>query len=118
MKVTNGSRWSGTPDNFNELGPVYWNGYNATNLYGGLVPIYAPTNYLPGSSLSHLDEATFGTTLMTPRAELGGVTRSVSDLEIAMMKDMGWDVIPEPATVFVLLFSGTGILAIRRIFML
>ncbi len=110
---------TGTPDNFNELdAPVFFSGYNATNFYGGLVPIYAPGSYEAGSSLSHLDETTFGNTLMTPYIANGQSTRSISDLEIAMMTDMGWDVIPEPSTLVILLMSGAGFLGIRRFFLI
>jgi hypothetical protein len=89
---------SGTPENFNETdSPVYFNGTNATTLYGGLVPIYAPTNYTPGSSLSHLDTETFPDYTMAHAIANGATKRTLSDLEIAMMSDMGWDVIPEPS---------------------
>lgn len=110
---------TGTPGNFNELdAPVYFSGYNATNLYGGLVPIYAPSTYEQGSSLSHLDEATFSNTLMTPFIASGQSVRSVSDLEVAMMKDMGWDVIPEPSTAVTILLGGAGFAFVRRFFLM
>lgn len=93
----------GTPDNFNELdNPVYWDGTNAINLYDGLVPIYAPSSYSLGSSLSHLDEGLLGSYLMSPAIATSQMIRSVSDLEWAMMTDMGWTIVPEPLTVLLL----------------
>ncbi len=90
---------TGTPGNFNELNnPVYFDGANAMALYGGPVPIYAPNPFQDGSSLSHLDEGLLGNLLMSPMVGAGQTIRTVSDLELAMMKDMGWIVIPEPAS--------------------
>jgi hypothetical protein len=91
---------SGTPGNFDQNdNPVYFDGANAVALYGSPVPIYAPTAFRGGSSLAHLDEAALGNFLMSPMVADGQMIRTVSDLEWAMMKDMGWTVIPEPATI-------------------
>ena len=91
---------TGTPGNFNELdNPVYFDGANAVALYGGDVPIYAPAVYSAGSSLCHLDEAVLGGLLMSPFVANGQMIRTVSDLEWAIMKDMGWNIIPEPASI-------------------
>ncbi|HUT91626.1 MAG TPA: PEP-CTERM sorting domain-containing protein [Thermoguttaceae bacterium] len=91
----------GTPGDFDETGDVFWDGANAVAYYGDLVPIYAPSTYSSGSSLSHLDEATFGTMLMTPAIGAGQYTRELSTLELAMMQDMKWNVVPEPGSVIV-----------------
>lgn len=96
----------GTPSNFNELdNPVYFDGENATALYGDLVPVYAPAAYSAGSSLCHLDEAALGSLLMSPFVANGQMIRTVSDLEWAIMNDMGWNIIPEPTSI--LLFGAT-----------
>lgn len=109
-KPVNGGE--GSPENFNETdNPIYWDGENAVNYYGGLVPIYAPESYQPGSSLSHLDEGALGEYLMSPMISLGQEIRMVSELEWAMMEDLGWSVIPEPATILILGFGG---LLLRR----
>ena len=109
-KPLNGTR--GVPDNFNEFdNPVYWDGPAATALYGGLVPIYAPASWETGSSLSHLDEGLLGNYLMSPSIAAGQVIRSVSDLEWAMMTDMGWEIVPEPCTLILL---GLGGLVLRK----
>lgn len=95
---------TGTPGNFNELNnPVYFDGANATALYGDLVPVYAPSSYQAGSSLVHLDEVALGSLLMSPFIANGQTIRTVSDLEWAIMEDMGWNIVPEPASI--MLFS-------------
>ena len=108
---------NGGSGNFNaEDNPVYWDGENAVAYYGGPVPIYAPDPYRQGSSLSHLDYPAFAGLLMSPYAQPGLATRSVSPLEWAMMMDMGWDIsenaVPEPATAAILII-GTGCLLLH-----
>ena len=113
---------NGTPGDFIETGPVYWDGSNAMAEYGSLVPIYAPSPFEEGSSLAHLDEDTFSTALMTPGIGIGGLTETVrapNDLEWAMMRDMGWQIggaVPEPSSLVALLgMAALGIvLYVRR----
>lgn len=103
----------GTPGNFNQTdNPVYFDGANAVALYGGLVPIYAPTLFKVGSSLAHLDEAALGNLVMSPFISSGEMIRTVSDLEWAMMKDMGWT-IPEPSSIL-LIITAAGIFRAKR----
>lgn len=105
----------GEPDNFNQLdNPIYWDGANAVALYGGLVPIYAPASWDSGSSLTHLDEAVLGDLLMSPSIATGQMIREVSELEWAMMADMGWTIIPEPATLILLALGGCTLLKKRK----
>lgn len=87
---------SGSPGNFNELDdPIYFNGTVAKRANGNaLVPVYAPSPYQGGSSISHIDEATYGTSLMTPFLGVGQVTRVPSALEWSILKDLGWSVKP------------------------
>jgi hypothetical protein len=104
----------GTPGNFNQNdNPVYFDGSNATALYGDLVPVYAPEIFSMASSLIHLDEATFGDYLMSSAMGLGKTTRTLSDLEWAMMEDMGWTIIPEPASILLML-SAIGIFRLKN----
>jgi hypothetical protein len=100
----------GMPGNFNEVdNPVYWDGAHAASYYGGHVPIYAPDPYMLGSSLVHLDEATFPDLLMSPSIGLGQTKRTVSQLEWEMMRDMGWQVIPAPSAI---LLSSMGVVLV------
>lgn len=95
---------SGTPANFNQLdNPVWFVGANAEAAYGGNpVPIYAPTTFASGSSLTHLDENTFPNALMSPFLADGQVSRTPSAIEWGMMRDLGWQIIPEPASALLL----------------
>ncbi|HAL44938.1 MAG: hypothetical protein A2Y12_07090 [Planctomycetes bacterium GWF2_42_9] len=107
------TRGKGTPGNFNQTDdPVYFDGENATALYGGLVPITAPATFSYASSLLHLDEATFGDMVMSSSIASGQMARTLSDLEWAMMEDMGWTVVPEPSSV-ILMISAFGMLRLR-----
>lgn len=72
---------------------MLWRGQEAIRADGGLVPeIYAPELFQPGSSVSHLDERTYTTDLMTPFIAGGETHRSVPALTRAMMADFGWGV--------------------------
>jgi hypothetical protein len=105
---------TGTPDNFNQLSnPVYWDGQNAASYYGSNIPIYGPNPYNYGSSLSHLDPSVSSGSVMGPFAYNGQANRVVSGLEWAMMQDMGWDIIPEPAT-FTFLWIGVAIVLSKQ----
>ncbi len=94
----------GTPSNFDQTdNPVFFDGANAVALYGDLIPIYAPTTYNSGSSLVHLDESGLGDLLMSPFVSSGQMIRTVSELEWAMMEDMGWSIVPEPSSIILML---------------
>lgn len=109
---------SGTPGNFNQVdNPVYWDGAYAVAEYGANVPIYAPTTYSGGSSLSHLDQSTFPLALMSPFISDGDMVRSPTDLEWEMMRDMGWELgeVPEPGSLVMLAgLAGMSLLWYRR----
>lgn len=93
---------------------VFWTGSNAIAGHGGNpVQIYAPSpTYQDGSSMSHLDYTVDTNTslLMYPAdAENLPLAYSYSATEIGMWKDMGYDVVPEPGTIWLLLL-GAGVL--------
>lgn len=89
------------------------------------VRLYAPASYASGSSMQHLNEATFpaanSNSLMTPFINAQEVHHHPGNLTIAMMEDMGWNVnhnvgvveeeekilfslFPNPATNFCLIY--------------
>jgi hypothetical protein len=74
---------------------LWWDGAQGTAGGGGVRPkLYAPGTYSPGSSVYHLDEATLGSELLSPF--YSGVDQSLSPREIGMLRDIGWNAIPEP----------------------
>ncbi len=105
---------AGGGDSFNETdNPVYFVGTNAKLANGGDdIPIYAPSSYSPGSSLSHLDvQEPFSNYMMAPLYH--EVCHDLSDVEIGILRDLGWQAVPEPATV-VLLGLSSLIFVLRR----
>jgi hypothetical protein len=98
------SNGDGTPGDFNQVdNPVFWTGSIANDLFDNPVPIYAPDPYAGGSSLSHVDEGNGGFDgLMNYSISNGIVQREMHNVELAMLEDMGWDTVPEPATMSLL----------------
>lgn len=71
---------------------VYWNGTFGVAANGGTrVKLYAPSTYSTGSSISHIDEATYTTATMTPSIAAGQTARQFSGREIGIMLDLGWN---------------------------
>lgn len=93
-------------------GDVFFSGAAAMAEYGGRVPIYSPTTFIEGSSLSHLDTDFFTSTayIMEHAITSGVMIAGLSSLELAILSDLGYSVIPEPST-YALLF-GAGALAL------
>lgn len=105
--------------------PLYFDGPNAVAAFGGLVPLYAPTTYEPGSSGgSHLDDYTFVypnnqmmNAMSQPPGELDA--RAYSAVEIGILKDLGYTLIvntavPEPASLSILALASLTLLTRRR----
>ncbi|MCX5673613.1 MAG: hypothetical protein NTX87_01270, partial [Planctomycetota bacterium] len=89
---------TGTPGDFNEeANPVWFTGSNAVAYYGGNVPVYAPSTYQGGSSLSHLDETMIPGALMSPYVTVGEAVRQPLRLEWEIMEDLGWSVLTTKA---------------------
>ena len=73
--------------------PLFWSGSLATAANNGVKPkLYSPQSYEDGSSITHLDEATFSATetnsVMTPVLDAGEVFRSPGSIALAMIEDM------------------------------
>lgn len=98
----------------NGNGGLYFGGPNAVAVYGGPVPLYDPGSFSNGSSVSHLDPnyAPAGVNyLMDPTVGNGPNTRSLSAVEIGILKDLGYTVYQSGSYVFVF---GFGLLRRRR----
>ncbi len=71
---------------------VYWGGSAVDSAHR--TKLYAPSTFRPGSSISHLDEATYPTgnanSLMTPYLDDGESIYDPGDLVLMMVRDMGW----------------------------
>jgi hypothetical protein len=65
---------------------------------GNPVRIYAPTVYAKGSSMEHLNEASFPpnnpSTLMTPFEGTSEEHHAPGPINIAILKDIGWNIVP------------------------
>lgn len=98
LQLDDGRRLSDLPSPSLELGRALtnnltWSGTKGVSANGGIRPkIYTPSRYESGSSVSHLDEGTFGNTginsVMTPNLDAGEVFREPGPLLLAMMEDM------------------------------
>lgn len=81
---------------------VFFSGPNAMAAYGGRVPIYTPTTFRPGSSMSHTDDTTFtgiNDLMMNATAGTGAGIRTLSAIELGIFKDLGYASVPEPGAV-------------------
>lgn len=77
---------------------LYWDGPQAVASNGGIRPkLYAPGVFAQGSSLSHLDEGLYGGDLMSPFFSIGEVRHTPSAVDIGILSDMGWSIVPEPS---------------------
>lgn len=65
-----------------------------------MIKLYAPNPYEAGSSISHVDQETYAdlrTGVMTPR-DFGGGTDKIDTLTLAIMKDLGYTLVPNATT--------------------
>jgi hypothetical protein len=98
VQVEDGRRLSDIPTPSIELGkaltsPLVWSGTLGIAANGGEKPVlYAPKKYEEGSSVSHLDEATYSKSqfdnVMTPNLDAGEIFHAPGPLLLAMMEDM------------------------------
>jgi len=75
------------------LGPLVWSGAYGVAANGGVKPkLFTPNPYQAGSSVSHLDQATFGTSganaVMAPNLAPAEIFHQPGPLLLGMMKDM------------------------------
>ena len=98
LQTSDGRRLVDLPTPSLELGialtsSLVWSGANAVRVNGGVKPkMYTPARYESGSSVSHLDEATFSKvgvdSVMTPSLDPGEIFTEPGPLLLAMMEDM------------------------------
>ena len=98
VQTEDGRRLSDLPSPSLELGKaltskLVWSGLNGVAANGGEKPLmYSPSRYEDGSSVSHLDEATFSSagldSVMTPNLDAGEVFHEPGPLLLAMMQDL------------------------------
>jgi len=98
VQTPDGTRISELPSPSPELGRaltnyLVWSGPKGIAANNGVAPkLYSPSKYESGSSISHLDEATFGKTgadsVMTPNLDAGEVFKDPGPIALAMMEDM------------------------------
>ena len=77
-------------------GGFYFGGANAIAAYGGLVPLFTPDPFQRGSAMSHLDDTTFtgaDQRIMNAATGSGLAVRVVSPLELAILTDLGYQVV-------------------------
>ena len=97
-QTTDGRRLSDLPSPSLELGTaltstLVWSGPLGVQANNGVKPLlYTPSQYEVGSSVSHLDEATFSSaglnSVMTPNLDAGEVFHQPGPLLVAMLQDL------------------------------
>lgn len=78
---------------------IYWSGIFGLQFNNNIEPnIYAPSVFALGSSMVHLDEATYPNgnpnELMTPLATSHSSNHNPGPIALAILKDIGWNVDP------------------------
>ena len=82
-----------------ESDALFWNGENGGEAHGiGRPRLFAPTNWAPGASFSHLRESSYpegnANSLMTPFLNTAESIHTPGAVSLGMMQDMGWNLPP------------------------
>lgn len=93
-------------DNFTGAdGGLYFSGSNAVAAYGGLVPLYTPSTWAAGSSVSHVDQ--LSGYVMNPASGYGLGPRVLTATEIGILRDLGYTMTNSPGLpAFVVIWIG------------
>ena len=95
-------------------GGIYFGGPNAVAANNGLVPLYTPSSWVSGSSVSHLSDYVFTGSrdmLMNAVISRGPAPRALSPVELGILRDLGYTVVPAPGVAAVMF---VGVFFIRR----
>lgn len=72
---------------------LYWGGANGIAGNGGIAPkLFAPNPFSTGSTVAHLDDATFPNDPMNTSIGPGVVKETPSPIDRGILRDIGWDV--------------------------
>lgn len=88
-------------------GGLYFGGKNAVWAYKKRVPLYTPNPWEQGSSMSHLNDSTFvapNEQMMNANTDTGPGIRVLSAIEIGIMKDLGYTMVPQQPPAFAAVF--------------
>lgn len=82
-------------------GGMFFSGANAMAAYGGRrVPLWTPTEWSSGSSISHLDDDTFSgpnhAMMDSSAAGMGRDNIALNPIELGILMDLGYTVVPAP----------------------
>ncbi|WP_237571920.1 Ig-like domain-containing protein [Mycolicibacterium lacusdiani] len=102
--IGSGYRWNTAYDGnlTGAKGGLFFGGAHAVAAYGGLVPLFTPNPWESGSSGSHLDDATFtgaNQKMMNAKTDTGLGIRVLSQVELGILRDLGYTVVPQTSTV-------------------
>lgn len=122
--VLDGSRWNTA--SIGGSGPtgsgLRFNGPNAVAAAGGPVYLYSPTTWNDGSSGSHLDtdyytgaNGTIENMMNHASTHATGLDiRTYTNIELGILKDIGYTSIPEPGSMALIIVAGMGVCLRRR----
>lgn len=77
-------------------GGLYFGGNDAVAAYGARVPLYTPSPWESGSSVSHLNDSTFvgaNRKMMNAMVRVGRGIRDLSSVELGILADLGYTVV-------------------------
>ncbi|MCW2599907.1 MAG: hypothetical protein JWM02_1736 [Frankiales bacterium] len=94
---------------------LYWLGGDGASADRGREPrLFAPSDYLDGSTYSHLSDASYPmgdpNSLMTPYADQGDTTRDPGEVMLGMFRDMGWTTPGLPGSLYTALAAPVRVL--------
>jgi autotransporter-associated beta strand protein len=79
---------------------IYWNGANAVAGNGGMAPkLFAPNPFIGGTSITHVDDATYPNDLMNSAISPGEIKQTPSAIDRGILRDLGWDISVSSSTV-------------------